>query len=192
MPPPTDPQAQIQELRARLAEAEDTLRAIRSGEVDALVIEGPGGPQTFTLQGADQAYRVMLEEMTEGAATVSVDGTVLYCNRRFAEMLGRPAQTIAGAPLDPYVQPEDRRRVASLMRPGGAGSARFETVLHAAEGREVPVFMSLSSLSSYEVPAVCLVATDLREQKRDEAILAEGQLARQVFDQAAEAIFVLD
>ncbi len=60
-------------LRARLEELEETLRAIRSGEVDALVVESSGGDQVFTLKSADQTYRLMVEQMQKGAATLSDD-----------------------------------------------------------------------------------------------------------------------
>ena len=46
----------IAELEARLAEAEETLQAIRTGQVDALVVSGPDGDQIFALEGADHAY----------------------------------------------------------------------------------------------------------------------------------------
>ena len=76
------------ELAARLSEAEETLRAIRSGEVDAIVVNGQGGEKVFTLQGADHTYRVFVERMNEGAAVLSGDHTVLHCNGRFARFLG--------------------------------------------------------------------------------------------------------
>ncbi len=76
---------ELEELRARLDEAEETLRAIRSGEVDALVVSGVGGEQVFTLKGAEQSYRMLIEDMNEGALMLSLDGVILYCNRRFAE-----------------------------------------------------------------------------------------------------------
>ena len=71
--------AENEDLRARLEEAEDTLRAIRSGEVDALVVSGAGGEQIFTLQGADRIYRLLIEDMREGALILAEDGMVLYC-----------------------------------------------------------------------------------------------------------------
>ncbi len=67
--------AQIEELRARLEEADETLRAIRSGEVDALVVSGPQGNQVFTLKGADSPYRVLVEAMNEGALVLTADGS---------------------------------------------------------------------------------------------------------------------
>ena len=80
-------------------EAEETIEAIRSGEVDALVVAGPDGEQIYTLRGADHSYRLLLQEMNEGAATLMPDGTVLYCNARFAGMLGTPLDKIIGYAL---------------------------------------------------------------------------------------------
>ncbi|HKI74510.1 MAG TPA: PAS domain-containing protein, partial [Pseudomonadales bacterium] len=76
--------AEIDELRARLAETEETLRAIRGGEVDALVLTGAEGDSILTLKGGLEPYRVMVESMGDGAVTLAMDGTILYCNQRFA------------------------------------------------------------------------------------------------------------
>ena len=46
-------QAELDELRTRLSEAEETLNAIRRGEVDAVVVSAPQGERIYTLQGAD-------------------------------------------------------------------------------------------------------------------------------------------
>src|SRR6201986_5686998 len=71
-------------LQERVSELEETLRAIRSGEVDAVVVSAPQGDQVFTLQGAEHPYRLLDETIDEGAATLSNDGTVLYSNQSFA------------------------------------------------------------------------------------------------------------
>src|SRR5262245_65103909 len=89
----------VDELRRRLQEAEDTINAIRDGHVEALVVSTPDGERIYTLRGADQPYRLIVEQMREGALTVSADGTILYCNQRFAELIARPAERIAGQPL---------------------------------------------------------------------------------------------
>ena len=89
--------AENEELRARLDEAEDTLRAIRSGEVDALVVSGVGGDQVFTLKGADHSYRLLIEDMNEGALTLTAEGVILYANRRLAEMLKTPLAKVIGS-----------------------------------------------------------------------------------------------
>src|SRR6185436_4271479 len=56
--------AALEALRLRLAEAEQTLEAIRAGEVDSLVVEGPGGLRVYTLEGAGNAYRRMVESIS--------------------------------------------------------------------------------------------------------------------------------
>src|SRR6185503_17573408 len=75
----------MEDLRRRLQEAEDTINAIRDGHVEALVVNAPDGEQIYTLRTVDQPYRLMVEQMREGALTLSADGTILYCNQRFAE-----------------------------------------------------------------------------------------------------------
>src|SRR6201986_509305 len=87
-------EARLAKERERLREAEETLDAIRQGHVDALVVQGPAGEQVFTLKGADHRYRLLVETMTEGALLVANDGTIVYANAHFAEMLARPLETI--------------------------------------------------------------------------------------------------
>ncbi|MGH7768924.1 MAG: sensor histidine kinase, partial [Candidatus Binatia bacterium] len=64
-----DLKAELERLRTQLDEAQETLDAIRTGAVDALVVSGAEGEQVYTLRGADHSYRLLLQEMNEGAAT---------------------------------------------------------------------------------------------------------------------------
>ena len=100
----------VDQLRARAELAEETLRAIRGGEVDALVVSTSEGDRVFTLTGADEPYRIMLEQMSEGAASVSSDGVVLYANRRLAEMLAMPLSALVGSPIERLVARRTARR----------------------------------------------------------------------------------
>ena len=94
----------IADLRSRLAEAEDTLRALRSGEVDALVVDGQSGAQVFTLKSAAEPYRLLVEQMREGAVTLSLDGVILYCNEAFAGIVGKAAPRIIGSSMLDYLE----------------------------------------------------------------------------------------
>ena len=58
------------DLLARISELEETLRAIRAGEVDALLVKTENGEKVFTLQGAEHPYRILVESIDEGAATL--------------------------------------------------------------------------------------------------------------------------
>lgn len=182
------------ELRARLAEAEEALHAIHNGEVDALVVAVPGGERVFTLQGADHAYRLLVEEMSEGALILTAQGVVYYANRRLAEMLRVPLQQVIGADFERWVGPADRVRFRALTNPARPElRQRMEITLLASDATPVPCYLSVSLQHGAEEPgALCLVATDLTEQKRNEAIVAAEKLARLILDQTAEAIVVCD
>ena len=103
-------------LRARLEEAEATLRAIRSGEADGIIINTPQGEQIFTLQGADQPYRVMVETMGDGAVTITPDGVILYCNRRFADLVEADLQQVIGSPVQRFLGLGEADKFDGLMQ----------------------------------------------------------------------------
>src|SRR3954454_9694411 len=105
----------VESLHRRLQEAEDTLQAIREGDVDALVMQTPDGEQIYTLRTADQPYRLIVEQMREGALTVSADGTVLYCNARFSELVGRSSVEIVGQGFATFVAPRHRAAIGVLL-----------------------------------------------------------------------------
>src|SRR6202040_3517019 len=122
---------EVADLRARLAEASEALHAIRSGEVDAVLVQGPHGNQLFTLKGADEPYRVLIEEMNQGAVTLSADGSILYCNRRFADLLKTPLEEIVGLAFDAFVAPSERAGFAALLEAGRTGGSAGEITLRA-------------------------------------------------------------
>lgn len=120
-----DAQAEIADLKARLAVAEETLSAIYNQEVDALLVGGPEGDQVFTLQGAETSYRLLVEAMNEGALTVIPDGTILYCNNRFAEMARCPMEQVAGSAWQRFFSSEEQVRIKTLLAGAGAGGRRM-------------------------------------------------------------------
>jgi PAS domain S-box-containing protein len=173
--------AENEDLRARLAEAEETLRTIYSGEVDALVVSGVGGEQIFTLKGADRSYRVLIEDMSEGALTLTAEGVILYANRRFAEMLKTPLEKVIGSSIYTWIALDSQQILQSLLRKGADEKLREQLVLTASDGTPVPAYLSINHLPTDEAPAsFCLVATDLTERKRSEAIAASETLAREL------------
>ena len=161
---------EIEELRAQLAEAEETLRAIRHGEVDALVVTERSTERVYTLKSADRPYRLMIECMRQGAATLTADGMVLYCNASLAEMLKTPLQHIIGSQVQRLVEPSSRSLFETLLRQ--EETAPGEILLQAATGDPLPVYVAFSELPLEEPgePVLCMVVTDLTEQKRSERL----------------------
>jgi PAS domain S-box-containing protein len=183
---------QVEDLEMRLEEAEEILWAIRMGEVDALVVSGSDGDQIYTLKEASQPYRIFVESMSEGALTLTADGTIYYCNKRFSEIIRTPLEKIIGSSMDGFIALEDQEKVRTILDQGREQGSRGETCLRAADGTLVPVHLSISPLRLDENIVVCAVVTDLTEQKQHEQILAAEKLSRAILDQAAEAIVVCD
>ena len=155
-------------LVARLSQAEETLRAIRCGEVDAIVGDGPGAENVFTRRGADHTYRVFVERMNEGAAVLSSDHTVLHCNGRFARFIGAGLQSVIGSSMLDLVWPEDHLELQALFRIAIRRNCRGEVRLRSRKGIPFPVHLSLNPLRLGNRRAVCLIASDLSEAKRAE------------------------
>lgn len=182
----------IDDLEARLQEAEETLRAIRSGEVDALVISGPEGEQIYTLKTAEHPYRVLVEAMGEGAVTLSHEGTILYCNQSFAALLKRPSERVVGATFSQFISLADQLRFEVLLQQSQTKSAKSEVTLIAGDETEIPTHLSLSPLPLDDLQGVSIVVTDLTEQKRQQELIASERLLRSILEQAAEATIVCD
>jgi PAS domain S-box-containing protein len=182
---------ELQEITARLKAAEEVLHAIRGDEVDALVVSTVEGDRVFTLTGAEHPYRVMVETMNEGAVTLAPDGTILYCNHRFADIVKESRKKIIGSSIYQYVASKDHQLFEALVEQGLMGISKTELALQTCAENSAPVLVSASSLQHMDMPgAVCMVITDLSELKRNEAMLAEEKLTTQILQQAAE-IFVL-
>jgi len=175
-----------EKLRARLEELEETLRAIRSGEVDALVVETAGADQVFTLKSADQTYRLMVEEMQEGAATLSDDGVVLYCNPFLAALLDVPVEAVLGAPLSGFLDAQTAVSLSGLLRAAGSGVSRGEVSFRTGRG-SVPTHVSLTLLPLEGAPVFCMIVTDLTERKRREEERAQLERERVARGAAEEA-----
>src|ERR1700761_504715 len=152
-----------EELISRLREAEDTLEAIRTGEVDAVVIAGPQGQQVYTLENADRPYRVLVEQMQEGAVTLSENGTILYCNERFATLVASPHDGVVGQPLARYFSVEEARTLLRMIDTGAGPGIAGEFTIVDEVGHEVPVNISLIDLKVEEAMPrlVCGIVTDL-------------------------------
>jgi PAS domain S-box-containing protein len=146
-----------------VTELEETLRAIRMGEVDAVLVEGPQGEQVFTLQGAEHPYRTLVETIDEGAATLSEDGTVLYSNRSFAGIFDVPLEKFIGASLESFVSGEDFEHLRTLILGAKKGSTRGEIRLKTGNRRPRTVRLTLSPNHELGVEAICAVATELTE-----------------------------
>jgi two-component system NarL family sensor kinase len=166
---------ELVEVRARLAEAEETLRAIRTGEVDAVVVAGEQGAQVFTLEGAEHAYRLLIESMNEGALTLTTDATILYANQCFARMVGRPLEQVLGSSLRQFLSAEDRATLRPLLKRAAASGSKLNVMLIAAAGSRMPVQVSVRPIAKngFKRASLGVVVTDMTEARRNEDLLRD-------------------
>jgi PAS domain S-box-containing protein len=160
-------------LRARLSEADATLRAMRAGEVDTVTIEGQQGQQVFTLHGAEHAYRVLIESMNEGALTLASDKTILFSNQCFSRMVKCPLEQIMGGSFRRFLSAEDLTALRPIMKRPRKSGSKIQVMLHALDGSQMPAQISIRPLAKNgsKCPAIGMVVTDMTEIRRTEEML---------------------
>ncbi len=162
------PKSDIEKLRSRLDEAEAIIEAIRAGEVEALVVNGPQGDQVFTLKGADHSYRVFVEAMSEGAVTLGENGVILYCNKRFGEMVKTPLEEVIGSFFKQYLSWQNHAAFDEMLRHAHSGARKREYELRTKNGGFVPASLSIARFEGDEVKSACLVVSDMTQQKQSQ------------------------
>ena len=154
----------IEECRARLAEAESNLHAIYSGEIDALLLADENGERrVFTLRSADAPYRALVERMQEGAATLSITGDIVYCNQRFADLVRTPLEQVFGASIGRFL-PSAEGEILRAMLDHGSGRYQTRLMLDGQESTEVQV--TLSSIVLDDVEHRTLILSDISSLAR--------------------------
>ena len=151
------------ELRRRLEEAEDVIRALRAGEADAVFVEGEQD-RIYTLEAHDKPYRLLVEQIPQAATTVTVDGIILYSNGRFADLLHCPLLDLLGKPMQDFLVPESRQRFENLLRRGLDKEEQDAFMLQPRDGEAVPAYLGVTPLAEGAL-GLCLMITDLTEQR---------------------------
>ena len=175
-----------EELLHRLEEASDTIEAIRTGQVDALVMHNDNVHRLYTLRTADQTYRLFIEKMSEGAVTLTHSGMILFCNSQFATMTGTDLSLIAGSNLEDYLAEGDRPLLRSILTKSTQEEAKQEVQL-VKNGILIPVLLSCSTLEMEEGINISIIITDLTLQKEIQEQLQQNNTDLARANKALEA-----
>jgi PAS domain S-box-containing protein len=163
-------------LEAALREANETLDAIRNGDVDAVVVGGPQGQVVYTLESADRPYRVLVEQMREGAVTLDPQGTIFYCNQSFAELIGRRSEDVIGHPIFDYV--EDTASLEAMLAEAEIDGASAELSLILSSGGLAQTNLSIVNMAveAGDARMLCMIVTDLRQNHERAREVAQANL----------------
>jgi PAS domain S-box-containing protein len=176
-----------QDLRFRLEEVEGIVRAISDHEVDAFVVNNEGSERVLVLDGVDRPYRLLIERMQQGAAVLMRDGSIIYANKRLADMLGVSLESLPGTPLTAFFDNANRHALDALLANAAVGDAAQELTLLRQDGSSFPALLSVSPLVE-PTDIICMMVTDLTQQKRHE----EERAARAAAEQAAQFLRAAD
>jgi two-component system CheB/CheR fusion protein len=159
------------ELHSRLAETQETLLAIQRGDVDAIVVSGSKGEQVYSISSAETPYRTFLEEMNEGAVTLSREGIIIYCNQRFADFVREPIERVIGSYFKRFIVPNDKSKFEKSL---AHQADTKNNVLIISLVNSLYLKISVQLLPAYLQGDYCvLVATDVTEMKKEEKKLLE-------------------
>lgn len=184
-----DDPSTIANLRRRLEEAEETIRAIREGEIDALVIRNQAfEEEVFTLEGGPEPYRAFMEAMDLGAAAFDIDGRLLYANSALGSLLGVTAEELHAAGLFAALDPTSAATTRDLIRRAAVGKAMVEITL--AGDRHIQV--SAAPFRVGVTDAVAVTLTDITSRIRARASQEAERAALAILASANEAVIVCD
>lgn len=167
-------------LRSRLNEMEEALAAIRNGEVDAIMVSGTKGEQVYSVSSAETPYRTFIEEMSEGAVTLTKEGTILYCNQRFAEMVQSPYEQVIGSSIKRFITPNDNSKLDFFL---AQLTHEKHDVLIVSLTNTLYLRLSIHLLPPYlQGDNYILIATDISDLKKKEHELIEiiGKLGNHI------------
>lgn len=176
--PESASELELKSLRRRLAEAEDTLNAIRAGEVDAVVVDSLGESQIYTLESPDQPFRIFVEQMQEGALTLNGDGTIIYCNRFFADLIGRPVEQVRSQSIENFIA-SDQQGFRELFASAIEGVVHGESWLRGSQKEPIPVQFAFNPLPPRDIRMYGLVVTDLTQRERAKTLEAQRLAAEE-------------
>jgi two-component system CheB/CheR fusion protein len=180
--------AEINELRCQLDEANDTIHAIRTGLVDAFVVQGAEGNQLYTLKNTDQTFRVLIEKMQEGAITLNKEGVILYCNSCFAQMTGVALDKVIGRHFNTFIKGYTAGYLSNIASEGQFTDYKIEDVLLGPNEENIPVLLSLTNLNLEDGTALSIICTDITAQKEAQRKSADIEAQRELMDRKDEFI----
>lgn len=162
-------------LREKNLELAATLKMIRSGQVDSLIVSSPTGQKVFTLHTSEQPYRELVESMNEGVATLSENGVILFCNSKFQSLFRTPYEKILGSDIRAHLHPESRHSLEFVLERSHVTSSRAEVKILTGHRTAIPVQISVNKIRLTGVNGFSVVVTDLSHAKQNVVLFQQQE-----------------
>ena len=183
-------------LRRKLDEVDAAVQAIRAGEVDAVLVDGEQ-EQVYTLETPDNPYRLLVAQVQQAAVTLTPEGRIVSCNRRFADLLGRTMSSLPGRALSEFVFDDCRPTLDRLLRDGCSEELEDSVTLVRSDETRVHLHLGVRPVREGAL-GLCLMVTDLTEQRHyeelqraQEALRASEERYRNLFESIDEGFCVI-
>ena len=172
-------------IHERLQELESLREALSLGTVDGFVV-GPNdeNKRVLLLSGAYVRYRRLVDDMDQGAVTVTRTGEILFQNRSFASLVGSTGTDLFRHPMSQFVAPDDRERFQKFLK--GSGVQRdMEVELRRVDGAARRVRLAINR--DYDDFATIIVTDitgrdDLQESDDTVSAIRKGEVDAVVDD----------
>lgn len=155
-------------------EREQIIEAIRSGCVDAFVVEDHDGQAIYTLNSADLPYSTLVQRMQQGAAMLNSSGEVVYANPSLAALFGNASESLIGSQLIQFVHADDRAAFQRLFENVHLEASEGEVRLRRFDESVLPAKLSFTRLSRDE-SVVGVLVTDLTTEKSNAELASRIQ-----------------
>ncbi len=160
-----------EELQFRLAEAEAALAAMHERRANDAGTPCTKGEQTCSIGSDETLFRSFIEEMDEGAVTLSGEGMIIYCNHRFAGFVGKPVEQVNGSDFRHFITPDDKVKITEAL---ARQDRNVSNVLIVTLVNSVCLKLSFHILSThFKEDNYILVATDISAIKKEQNKLLE-------------------
>jgi PAS domain S-box-containing protein len=143
---------QTRDLKQRLCEADAVIKALLSGQIDAMVDARSDTPLLLSkaqeaLRASEEQYRQIVEATSDGIMKLDLLERIVFVNRRLAEMLGYSPAEMVGTNVSVFMSATADQTIpgARLARGATIGDAVDTTFRH-KKGTDISVNIATSAL----------------------------------------------
>ncbi len=164
-----------------------------TGQKSTLGTDDESSQAGLIKEGGEPFFQHFMETMNEGAVALSTEGRILYCNPKFAEILGLSTQQVLNASLDSFISGKDKSLFTEFLTKSAQERSQLDLWLTGQSEKSVMVHLASTPFTTDKFTGICMVVTDLTERHSHEEALYEALHRYQVVsDSLRDALIVIE